>query len=279
MNKRGTSEEERYKVDEQGRHLRRPNTKVAYTGCRYAVYVTFKAVVGGGGRKAWQTGVSNTEHSGHLPLPNPFSYPEHQARYPHWYKAVEVALTLRSTTVPFKKVNEVLTSASLPSITAQQYRNLQRSDGSAPLTPQQRFQNLFQCLHTEDFRIKELDVWKVDPFTGNIVEKVLEQLVFASTKQVDLARRFVSGFVLVIDATFSTNDKNLLLSCCTGITNTGKTFPICFSFQTSEARSTCDLIWEFLEENVFYGIDGPAVILGDQAAGFTSSMEGRHEVM
>ncbi len=154
MNKRGITEEERHEVDEQGRHLRRPNTKVAFTRCRYAVYVTFKAVLGGGGRKAWRTGVSNTEHSGHLPLPNPFSYPEHQARYPHWYKTVEVALTLRSTTVPFKKVNEVLTSASLPSITAQQYRNLQRSDGTAPLTPQQRFQTLFQCLHAEDFRIK-----------------------------------------------------------------------------------------------------------------------------
>ena len=278
-NKRGTTEEERHAVDKQGRHLRRPNTKVAFTSCRYAVYVTFKAVVGGGGRKAWQTGVSNNEHSGHSPLPNPFSYPEHQARYPHWHKTVEVALVLRSTTVPFKKVNEVLTSTNLPQITAQQYRNLQRSDGSAPLTPQQRFQNLFQCLHAEDFRIKELDVWRIDPFTGDKVEKVLEQLVFASTKQVDLARRFVSGFVLVIDATFSTNDKNLLLSCCTGITNTGKTFPICFSFQTSEARSTFDLIWQFLQENVFHDIIGPSVILGDQAAGFVSSMEGRPEIM
>jgi len=279
QNKRGTTEEERSAIDEQGRQLRRPNTKVAFTGCRYRLYVVLKPVDGGGGRKAWQTGVTCGEHSGHLPLPNPFAYPKHQKRYPHWYKTVEVALTLRSTTVPFKKVNEVLTSANLPQITAQQYRNLQRSDGSAPLTPQQRFQNLFQCLHAEDFRIKELDVWRIDPFTGDKVEKVLEQLVFASTLQVDLARRFVSGFVLIIDATFSTNDKNLLLSICTGVTNTGKTFPICFSFQTSEARSTFDLIWEFLEENVFYDIDGPAVILGDQAAGFTFSMEGRTEIM
>jgi len=142
QNKRGTTEEERSAIDEQGRQLRRPNTKVAFTGCRYRLYVVFK----------------------------------HQKRYPHWYKTVEVALTLRSTTVPFKKVNEVLTSANLPQITAQQYRNLQRSDGSAPLTPQQRFQNLFQCLHAEDFRIKELDVWRIDPFTGDKVEKVLNSL-------------------------------------------------------------------------------------------------------
>jgi len=51
-NKRRITEEERYKVNEQGRYLRRPNTKVAFTDYYYAVNVAFKHVVGGGGRKA-----------------------------------------------------------------------------------------------------------------------------------------------------------------------------------------------------------------------------------
>lgn len=103
--------------------------------------------------------------------------------------------------------------------------------------------------------------------------------MFASTEQVDLARRFASGYVIVIDATFQTNEKNLLLSVCTAVTNTGKTFPVCFSFQGSEAKTTFDLTWEFLDQYVFHDIDGPAVIVGDQAAGFVSSMAGRNEIM
>ncbi len=64
QNKRGTTEEERYAVEEYGRHLRRPNTKIAFTGCRYRLYVVFKPVNGGGVRKAWQTGVTCNEHLG-----------------------------------------------------------------------------------------------------------------------------------------------------------------------------------------------------------------------
>jgi len=276
-NYRKTTEEEREEVDEKGRHIRRPHTKVAHTNCTYLVYVSYRPVVGGGGRKGWQIGVSCNEHTGHNALPDPFAYPEHQSRYPRYPQMMAEALDLRATSTQFSKVKEILESKGLPSITAKDYRNLERTSGP-PRTSQQRFQDLLQCLQAEDFRIKESDIWKVDPFSGTR-QKVLDQIVFASTEQVDLARRFASGFVMVIDATFQTNEKNLLLSVCTAITNTGKTFPVCFSFQASEAKVTFDLTWEFLDHYVFHDIEGPAVIVGDQAAGFVSSMADRKEIM
>ena len=276
-NTRKITEEDRVEVDEQGRHLRRPNTKVAYTDCGYLVYVSYRPIVGGGGRKGWQVGISCNEHTGHEALPDPFAYPEHRARYPGHAQMMAEVLDLRATSIQFSKVKEIIESKGLPQISAQEYRNLERTSGP-PRTPQQRFQDLLQCLQAEDFRIKESDFWKVDPFSG-ARQKVLDQIVFASTEQVDLARRFASGFVMVIDATFQTNEKNLLLSVCTGVTNTSKTFPICFSFQASEAKATFDLTWAFLDQYVFHDIDGPAVIVGDQAAGFVSSMADRKEIM
>lgn len=156
-NTRKTNEEDRAGVDEQGRHMRRPYTKVAYTDCGYLVYVSYRPVVGGGGRKAWQTGVSCNEHTGHSALPDPFAYPEHRARYPGFSQMMAEALDLRATSTQFSKVKEILESKGLPSITAKDYRNLERSSGP-PRTPQQRFQDLLQCLQAEDFRIKESDL-------------------------------------------------------------------------------------------------------------------------
>ncbi len=96
-NYRKTTEEERVEVDEQGRHLRRLNIKVAYTNCGYLVYVSYRPIVGGGGRKGWQIGVSCNEHTGYTALPDLFAYLEHRARYPGHAQLMAEALDLRAT--------------------------------------------------------------------------------------------------------------------------------------------------------------------------------------
>jgi len=155
-NTRKNTEEERQEVDEQGRHLRRPHTKVAFTECTYLVYVSFRPVGGGGGRKAWQIGITCNEHTGHEALADPFVYLEHRARYPGHAQMMAEALDLRATSTQFSKVKEILESKGLPQISAQDYLNLQRTSGP-PRTSQERFQDLLTCLQAEDFRIKESD--------------------------------------------------------------------------------------------------------------------------
>ena len=56
----------------------------------------------------------------------------------------------------------------------------------------------------------------------------------------------MADFVLLIDGTFNTNVKNLTLIVVNGITNTGKTFPVCQSFARSEAKLSMDFIFLFI---------------------------------
>ena len=50
-NYRKTTKEKQVEVNKQGRHLRRPNIKVAYSDYSYLVYVSYRPIVEGGGRK------------------------------------------------------------------------------------------------------------------------------------------------------------------------------------------------------------------------------------
>ena len=59
-----------------------------------------------------------------------------------------------------------------------------------------------------------------------------------TAEQIKLARRFVSGFMYEIDATFNTNHLKLPLSVMVGINNRGKTFPIVYCYITLESAAS-----------------------------------------
>jgi len=59
-----------------------------------------------------------------------------------------------------------------------------------------------------------------------------------TAEQIKLARRFVSGFMYKIDATFNTNRLKLPLSVMVGIDNCGKTFLIAYCYITSELAAS-----------------------------------------
>ena len=63
--------------------------------------------------------------------------------------------------------------------------------------------------------------------------RVVRDIFFMSDEQIQLARRFVSGFIYETDATFGTNTLRLPLSVMVGIDNTGATFPMAYMFITS----------------------------------------------
>jgi hypothetical protein len=101
----------------------------------------------------------------------------------------------------------------------------------------------------------------------------LVQIFFAHRRQLEAVKRFVSGFLLVIDGTFNTNDHRLPLLTMVGVLNTGETFPVAFSFCQSESRAAFDFVWESLREECFTPeIPPPRVILGDWAAGLIASI-------
>jgi hypothetical protein len=65
-------------------------------------------------------------------------------------------------------------------------------------------------------------------------KRVVRDIFFILDQQIQLARRFVSGFLYKTDATFNTNTRRLPLAVMVSINNTGHTFPIAFMFITSK---------------------------------------------
>jgi hypothetical protein len=77
--------------------------------------------------------------------------------------------------------------------------------------------------------------------------------IFFHPKQVQLAQRFVANFVMVIYGTFNTNYLRLSLLVAVGATNSGKTFPLAFSYCPSESKESYDFFFQPLKEASFAG--------------------------
>jgi hypothetical protein len=72
----------------------------------------------------------------------------------------------------------------------------------------------------------------------------------------------VTGFLLIIDGTFNTNDLRLTLVNMVGVLNTGETFLVTFSYCASESRDRFNFIWDSFKAHL--GADwSPSVILSD----------------
>jgi hypothetical protein len=84
------------------------------------------------------------------------------------------------------------------------------------------------------------------------IKRVIRDIFFISNKQIRMARRFVSGFLYKINATFNTNTRRLPLSVIVGIDNTGHMFPMAFMFITSESTKSFKFANEYLTDLCFY---------------------------
>jgi hypothetical protein len=156
-------------------------------------------------------------------------------------------------------------------ITAKEYYNQVRkqlADKHKPKT----IEGILVALQEADFVYRSrVDI--EEDGSGTAISKTLIQIFFAHRKQLEAAKRFVSGFLLVIDGTFNTNDLRFPLLVIVGVLNTGRTFPVAFSFCPSESREAFDFVWESLKEECFIPeVAPPRVILGDWAPGLVSSV-------
>ena len=131
-------------------------------------------------------------------------------------------------------------------ITAKEYYDQARkqlTDKNKPKT----IEEMLVALQEADFVYRS----KVDieeDGSGTTISKILVQIFFTHRKQLKAAKRFVSGFLLVIDGTFNTNDLRFPLLITVGVLNTDRTFPVDFSFCPSESREAFGFVWESLKE-------------------------------
>lgn len=88
-----------------------------------------------------------------------------------------------------------------------------------------------------------------------------------------MGRRFVSNFVVQTDATFNTNELNMPLSILVGVTNTMSTFPLAYTFISSESAEAFKFVNACCKELFFWDYcPGPAVMLGDFSLGLSAAM-------
>jgi hypothetical protein len=119
---------------------------------------------------------------------------------------------------------------------------------------------------------------KIEEDDGEPIERQMIQLWFVHRAQLDAAARFCSDWLLVIDGTFNTSKDCLPLLITIGVLNSGKIFPVCFSYCPSESAESFAFVWDSLKEECFKP-DGnlpappfPRIFLGDQAGGLLSSV-------
>lgn len=276
-NWRGLTEEHRNRQAEDKKYVNRPNTSDKRLGCPHKVNIVYKRVAGGGGRRAWMIGITCWEHS-HPFAVDPFYYIQYRPRRPGYRQAIDEAVSYRSQNKSASSFQDSLSAHGLSDVDKRTFYNiLGRVTAPEMQANQQRFNNLLEVLEIHDFRIKPLTHWRLDPQTLEPQDRVLDQVVFASSSMINMAQRFLGDFSLTVDATFSTNYIGLLLSAITGVTNSMETFPVCLSFKTSESKESFIAEWEFLNKyvyrNNFKRIPKARVAIGDQTAGFVCSLE------
>jgi MULE transposase domain len=110
---------------------------------------------------------------------------------------------------------------------------------------------------------------------GKLTGQRLTQIWFAHLKQLAAAQRFVADQVLIIDGTFNTNELRLPLLAAVGITNSGSTFPVAFSYCPLESKESLKFFFDCLTRECFKREDNipPCrVVIGDQAAGLIAAL-------
>ena len=248
------------KIEEKDRV--RAATDVAYNNCRYRVKMTYIKDDG-----QWKITVLESKHN-HLMAPDPFAFPQYRDRDPSHEKAMQLGLSLVESNAKFRQAKQTLQAQGL-NMDTKTYYNLIRSTGKK--TSEEQLSLALRTLELEGFHVRCLKKYVVE----NRVRKqqVIDHFFFCNPKQIQYARRFVSGFAVQTDATFNTNHLNMPLSSLVGTTNTAKTFTMAYCFVTSKSTEAFSFINWCVQDLIFYdNCPGPAVMIGDFSAGLSSAM-------
>ena len=243
---------------------RKRKGKILAKSSKFAMYISFRKRT-----KDWRIGYTHRDHS-HPPNPDPFQYDEHVDKRPIHYESLTLGRTLIED-VPYSQAARVLAKSNL-SLTQNQYNNLRKRDkGLNSLTRKEQLDMLLHCLQEDaDWRVR-IKAKYVHDKDGKVVERVVQALMFCSKEQIYIARRFVSEFIYIMDATFNTSSHNLPLEVLCGVDNTDSTFPFMYIYEVSESAKVMARIHDMLTELVFHDIQGPKVELGDWAGGLSKA--------
>jgi len=174
-------------------------THVLQKGCKFGASVTYRTIKQNTAQKAWILKIKDISHS-HEMMPNPLAYLVHQKRQPEYIDAMRKALTHRMASLSFSQSRQVLALDAVILPNRRTYYNLQRDTFDVTAAKVSGLNGLFETLEGNGFQYRSRDSIELDLF-GNQTSRILEQIVFLREAQAKLAKRFVSDFVLEVDAT------------------------------------------------------------------------------
>ena len=200
-------------------------TSVQGRGCQVRYGLSWKKEPPRSGEYTWVLKVLTEDgiHS-HSMMPFPLAYDIHKKTSEGHIAALAIAKTHREAILTYNQSERVLQQQGL-TINKVAYYNLRRNPVLTS-TNHDEFQSLVISIEDSGFQYAYRIDNEIGP-TGEVLSRQCQQVWFALPRQIAFGRRFMADFVLLIDGTFNTNKKNLILIVVNGITNTGKTFPVC----------------------------------------------------
>lgn len=275
--------EDRVSRDEEGNIVsqrKRETTSVGQSNCSWAVSASYKSVgKRNSGVKGYVLTVKSLLHSGHPLTDDPLMFPLNLSTLPEYQALKAVATQHRQAVIPYSHSRRVLdTSEDFGLVlTSRQYYNTVRNmkgDKTAPET----ISGLLLALEEAGFVYRtRVEVEQDD--AGREIGRKLVQIWFTRPELIEASKRFVSDWLIVIDGTFNTNNLRMPILIAVGALNSGRTFPVAFSYCPSESKESFAFFWDSLQAHCFEqeseGSAAPApprVILGDQASGLIASI-------
>jgi hypothetical protein len=218
----------------------------------------------------WTLKHRNINHN-HPLESNPFNYMEHCKLHPGNEIAVIDATKHRGLKTSYRRYLRAQ-DPTARQLSKSEYYNLSYNRHSTNENqPKHIIERMMTAFGDAGFhvRLRWVELYSNDQLTHR-----LDQIFMVSDAQVAKARRFCSGFVIQMDATFNTNILKMPLCNIIGIDNHSKTLTAALSFIRAEAAEDFIFIFKCLDELVFYGEDfnSPRVLITDQSAGMIKAL-------
>jgi MULE transposase domain len=268
--------EHRVEKDSEGKAIsqrQRDATHIKQKGCTWYAFCSYKDISKRGSDvKGFCLVASELSHS-HRLVKNPLMYTENQNLLSKYRQLVNLAFKHHDNLVLYSQSRRILDSEDLDLfLSSKKYYNLvQNQPADMNL---KSIQGLLKALDDANFIHHQRVSTEFDN-KGKLISKRLIQIWFIHLKQLAAAQRFVADQVLIIDGTFNTNKLGLPLLAGVGITNSGSTCPMAFSYCPSESKESLVFFFDCLKRELFKSEDNipPCrVIIGDQAAGLIASV-------
>jgi hypothetical protein len=240
--------------------------------CRYSVSLKKDS----DGEMSWLGRWIEERHLNNHPLPmNPMYFIEFKRDLEDYRGLEALGRTLRSAKVPYSIARQIMKDRTDVLMSKKEYYNLlnrmicdvEKDETGAILCSLFELEKWEFCLRAEEDDQGQY--------------RKIRQIVFWSAKTRNLARRFCSASVLLVDATFRTNKRGLPLIVAIGISNSGalnvpnsgKSFPVAYSWCPEENAESYEFFFRSLREEIFSEIPDPAVVISDLSAGMTSAYD------